>query len=108
KIEAELESMRPALASVDSTLLGALDTSLHKMTHQVDALETKYVNAVSKRSEVMERHLDAIVNSIFPGKKLQERLINITSFLARYVLGIIDRFEKSHSIDTREHQVIEV
>src|SRR5262249_5068247 len=90
-LESQMAALRPVFSSVDPTLLGALDTSVSKINHQVEALRTKYVNAVTKRNETMERHLEAIANSLFPEKKLQERMLNITSFLSRYGFGITGR-----------------
>ena len=60
---------------------------------------------VTRRSE---RHLEAITNSIFPEKKLQERVLNISSFLVRYGFGFIGRLEEALELDSREHQVIEI
>ena len=108
RIEAQMESLRPVFASADPTLLGALETSLHKILHQMETLRTKYVNAVAKRNDTMERHLEAIVNSLFPERKLQERVINITSFLARYGLRITEGLENTLNLEAREHQLVEI
>jgi bacillithiol biosynthesis cysteine-adding enzyme BshC len=108
RITAELESLRPALSSVDPTLGGALETSRQKVLHQVETLRTKYVNAEAKRNESLEKHLDAITSSLYPEKKLQERVLNITSFLVRYGSGFIERLEQALELDSREHQVIEI
>jgi uncharacterized protein YllA (UPF0747 family) len=108
RLTADLEVLRPALNAVDPTLAGALDTSRQKVLHQVEALRTKFVNAEARRDETLERHLDAITNSLFPEKKLQERVINVTSFLVRYGLGFVGRLEEALHLDSREHQVIEL
>jgi uncharacterized protein YllA (UPF0747 family) len=108
RVSAELESLRPALNAVDATLAGALDTSRQKILHLVEALKTKFVNAETRRNETLERHLEAIANSIFPEKKLQERVINVNSFLVRYGFGFVRRLEEVLSLDSREHQVIEI
>jgi uncharacterized protein YllA (UPF0747 family) len=108
RIEEELESLRPVLGAVDPTLLGALDTSRQKMMHQIEALHGKFSSAAARRDELLERHLDAILNSLFPGKKLQERVINIASFLDRYGFGIVRELGSRLSLDTREHQVLEI
>jgi uncharacterized protein YllA (UPF0747 family) len=105
---AELDSLRPALSAVDPTLEGALETSRQKVLHQVEGLRTKFVNAEARRNETLERHLDAIANSLFPEKKLQERVLNVTSFLMRYGLNFIGRQDQLLSLDSREHQVIEI
>ena len=107
-ITAELESLRPVLNAVDATLEGALDTSRQKILHQIEALRTKFVNAEARRSETLERHLETIVNSICPEKKLQERVINVSSFLVRYGLAFLPRLEKLLSLDSRQHQVVEI
>jgi uncharacterized protein YllA (UPF0747 family) len=103
-----LDTVRPALQVVDPTLGGALDTARQKILHQIEGLRTKFVNAEARRNETLERHLEAITNSIFPEKKLQERVLNISSFLVRYGFGFIERLEEALSLDSREHQVIEI
>jgi uncharacterized protein YllA (UPF0747 family) len=108
RLHAELESLRPALNAVDPTLSGALDNSRQKVLHQIEALRTRFVNAEARRNEMLERHLDLLANSLFPEKKLQERVVNVTSFLARYGFGLIGRLERELDLDSREHQVIEI
>jgi bacillithiol synthase len=108
KIGSELDTLGPALNAVDATLTGALDTSRQKILHQVEALRTKFVNAEARRNETLERHLEGIANSIFPEKKLQERVINITSFLVRYGFGFTRSLEEALTLDSREHQVVEI
>ena len=107
-IEAELSSLGPVLTGVDETLGGALETSRQKVKHQLESLHSKYVNAVSRRNDVIERHLDSMCNSLFPEKKQQERMINISSFVARFGPQIVSRLTDSLSLDTREHQVVEL
>jgi uncharacterized protein YllA (UPF0747 family) len=107
-INAELDTLGPVLNAVDATLAGALDTSRQKILHQVEGLRTRFVNAEGRRNEALERHLDTISNSIYPEKKLQERVINITSFLVRYGFGFTQRLQEALSLDSREHQVIEI
>jgi uncharacterized protein YllA (UPF0747 family) len=94
------------LGAVDETLNGALDTSRQKVLHQLESLHSKYVNAVSRRNEIIERHLDSMCNTLFPEKKPQERVVNICSYVARYGLGILPRLTECLSIDTRDHQVV--
>jgi bacillithiol synthase len=103
-----LESLRPALAAVDPTLLGALDNAKQKMVYQVEGLETRFINAEAKRNDLMEKHLEAIANSLFPEKKLQERQLNVTSFVGRYGSAFLKHLENAVSLNPSEHQIVEL
>jgi uncharacterized protein YllA (UPF0747 family) len=108
RIVGELEILDAALRAVDPTLAGAVETSRQKMLHQVESLRTKFVNAEARRNETLERHLETIYNSVYPEKKLQERVINTTSFLVRYGPGFIAWLDEVLSLDSTEHQVVEI
>jgi uncharacterized protein YllA (UPF0747 family) len=107
-VSESMESLRGALSAVDPTLLGALDNAKQKMMYQVETLETKFVNAEARRNEVMEKQLETVTNSMFPEKKLQERVLNVTSFLARYGFGLLKRVEDAVTLDTTQHQIIDI
>ena len=108
KIESELLSLRGTLGSMDPTLLGALETSTRKSMHQLESLRTRYINAATRRDEMLARHIDGISNSLFPERKFQERVLNVTSFLSRYGIGIIRSLDESLSLDSRQHQLVEI
>ena len=108
KVEEELQSLRGILGAMDPTLSGALDTSLRKAIHQLESLRTRYVNAAARRDGTLARHLDGIGNSLFPEKKFQERELNVTSFLSRYGMGIIQSLDSSLSLDSRQHQLVNI
>jgi bacillithiol synthase len=108
RILGELESLRGVVRAVDPTLEGAIDTSRQKVLHQVEGLRTKFINAEARRNETLERHLDAMANSLFPEKKLQERVVNVTSFLSRYGSGFVAKLQEELTLDSREHQVVEI
>jgi bacillithiol synthase len=108
RIMGELESLRGVVRTVDPTLEGAIDTSRQKVLHQIEGLRTKFINAEARRNETLERHLDAIANSLFPEKKLQERVISVTSFLVRYGSSFISKLQEKLMLDSREHQIIEI
>jgi uncharacterized protein YllA (UPF0747 family) len=103
-----VESLRPTLNTVDPTLLGALDTARQKIVYQVETLETRFINAEAKRNEILEKQLDLMGQSLFPEKKLQERCLNITSLVARYGVRFVKQLEEQLSLDSTQHQLIEL
>jgi uncharacterized protein YllA (UPF0747 family) len=88
--------------------LGALETSRRKATYQAESLRKRYVRAAARRDGILERQLDGIGNSLFPEKKLQERVLNVTSFLVHFGFGLIRRLDESLSLDSRNHQIVEI
>jgi len=108
KVEEELESLRGILGSMDPTLLGALDTSMRKSLHQLESLRARYIYAATRQDEMLARHVDGIGNSLFPDRKFQERILNVTSFLSRYGIRMIRSLDESLSLDSRQHQLVEI
>jgi len=107
-IEEQFKSLQGVLGSMDATLLGALETSRRKAIYQADSLRKRYVRAAARRDGILERQLDGIGNSLFPEKKLQERVLNVTSFLVHFGTGLIGRLDESLSLDSRNHQIVEI
>jgi uncharacterized protein YllA (UPF0747 family) len=108
RIDAEFQSLQGILNSMDATLLGALETSRRKAIYQANSLRKRYINAAARRDGVLERQLDAIGNALFPEKKLQERLLNVTSFLVHSGAGLIRRLDETLELDSRTHQIVEI
>ena len=107
-VAVEVERLRPALARIDPTLAGALDNSRQKMMHQVESLQARFVSAEIRRSEVLDRHLSTFTNRLFPDKRLQERVVNVTSFLVRYGLGLVPLLDERTELGISAHQVVEL
>jgi uncharacterized protein YllA (UPF0747 family) len=107
-VAAELERLRPSLAAVDRTLGGALDNSRQKMLHQIERLQTRFISAESRRNEVLDRQLNTLTSRLYPERKLQERAVNVTSFLVRYGLNLVRMLDDRLELDASVHQVIEL
>jgi uncharacterized protein YllA (UPF0747 family) len=108
EIEAQAERLRPVLGEVDQTLNGALDNSIQKIRHQVNTLQSRFVNAEARRNEVLDRQLATLTNRLFPEKKLQERVVNVTSFLVRYGWNLASLMDSALQLDGTTHQIVEL
>jgi len=108
RIEEELQSLRGILSAMDPTLQGALDTSVRKSVYQVESLRRRFINTAARRDEMLARHIDGIGSSLFPDGKFQERVLNVTSFLSRYGTGILRSLDESLSLDSTQHQLVEI
>jgi uncharacterized protein YllA (UPF0747 family) len=61
-----------------------------------------------RRDETVERQIDLVCNSLLPGGKPQERILNITTLAARYGVQITRRLQEVLSLDTSQHQVVDI
>lgn len=105
-IRREAERLRPLLERTDRTLGGALDNSVQKLGKQIEILHSRFVAAEARRSELMERQLSLLTARLFPERKLQERAVNVTTFLARYGTPLIDLMDQRLELDGSVHQVV--
>ncbi len=104
----EMARLRPVVEEVDPTLVGALDNAVQKIMHQVDTLHSRFVRGESRRDEVLNRHLKTLTNRLYPEHKLQERVVNVTSFLGRYGLNFVPMMDRALELNGSVHQVIEL
>lgn len=108
EVTAAVERLRTQVEGVDPTLGGAMDTALRKIRYQVDRLETRFVNAEARRNETLLRQLSMVSNRLFPERKLQERSVNVTSFLVRYGPGFVGMLDAALELNGTAHQVVEL
>ncbi|MFQ5817862.1 MAG: bacillithiol biosynthesis cysteine-adding enzyme BshC [Terriglobia bacterium] len=106
KLEKTLAEVAPSIAKLDPTLAGAVETSRRKMLYQFHKLSAKAARAKAFRYDLLERHLGRLSDALYPERALQERTLNIFSFLARYGLDLLPRLADQIRFPCRDHQVI--
>jgi bacillithiol synthase len=102
----ELDNLQEQLRRVDATLAEALDTGRRKINYQIDGLRTRFNRAQVARDEALHRQLEHAFDLLYPGKALQERHINIASFLARHGRYFADWIFDAIDLDSNEHEVV--
>ncbi|HYW73171.1 MAG TPA: bacillithiol biosynthesis cysteine-adding enzyme BshC [Pyrinomonadaceae bacterium] len=102
----ELADLQEQLRRVDPTLAEALDKGRRKINYQIDGLRTRFNRAQVARDEAVERQLEHAFDLLYPQKALQERHINISSFIARHGMYFIDWIFDAIDLQTRDHEVI--
>jgi bacillithiol biosynthesis cysteine-adding enzyme BshC len=107
-VEKSMAALGESIGRLDSTLVDTAESTRASMTHQIDRLKARVSRAEQLRNEVITRHADALSNTLFPNKALQEREVAGVSFVARYGQELLaNLYEKIHP-DCHDHQVIEV
>lgn len=102
----ELDGLQQQLKRVDPTLADALEKGRRKINYQIDGLRTRFNRAHVARDEAVHRQLQHAFDLLYPGKTLQERQINITSFVARHGNYFIDWIFNAINLETNDHEIV--
>lgn len=90
-LQRDYDRLVATLAGLDPSLRFVAAENWRHMARQVDRLEEKAWQAVRRRSDVTLRQLDRLEAHLYPQGKLQERVANISYFLAKYGLDLVAR-----------------
>jgi len=103
-----LARLRGDIERLDPTLLDALQHAQDKINYQMDRLRGKVSRAGLARSEVLQRHAQALARFLMPQKDLQERQVGGASFLGRAGYELLPRLLSQIRTDSPEHVVASV
>ncbi len=93
---------------IDSTLLGALETTRSKMEGNMQALKEKVTAAQSRKHEAALRQIQKVSNTLYPNKNFQERELNAIHFMNKHGLEFVRWLRTEIQIGRFKHQVIRV
>ena len=100
-----LARLRGDIERLDPTLLDALQHAQDKINYQMDRLRGKVSRAGLARSELLQRHAQALARFLMPRKDLQERQVGGAYFLGRAGYELLPRLLSEIQIDSPGHQV---
>src|SRR5690606_25418873 len=106
KINGELARLDRELSSLDPTLAKNLATRRRKIVYHIGALRKKARSAQLRAHGDAERRINAMMTTLYPNGGLQERTVNVNSFLARFGDAFIDAVFDSIDLDDRGHRVV--
>jgi bacillithiol biosynthesis cysteine-adding enzyme BshC len=105
-VHESLSAVRDALAKLDKTLVDAADNAGSKIQHQIESLRSRAARAELRQSEVVARHAQQLINSLFPNKTLQEREIAAIYYLSRYGVEFLNTLYATLQTSCHDHQIV--
>jgi bacillithiol biosynthesis cysteine-adding enzyme BshC len=102
----ELDGLQQQLKRVDPTLADALEKGRRKINYQIDGLRTRFNRAQIARDEAVQRQLQHAADLLYPEKTLQERRLNISSFIARHGRYFVDWIFDAIDLETKDHEIV--
>jgi bacillithiol biosynthesis cysteine-adding enzyme BshC len=104
-ISTQLNRLDRHLLESEPTLSDNLANRRRKILWHIGALRKKYHRAEILKNEVVQRRIETLFNALLPHNALQERTLNVTTFLNLYganftgwVYNAIDSDEKGHQV----------
>ena len=107
-IEDEWRQLAEAIIQIEPTLQAALDKTSTRLSHQLNDVEQKLLNALIKREQVVENQIRAAYNNLFPNGSLQERQLNIVPYLVKYGWRLIERIYDEIDLHSVDHKILEL
>ncbi len=97
-----------AIAAVDPTLRATVgQTSGHIQGH-LDQLERKAVQALKRRETETRQQVQRVREALMPGGKLQERVLSVLPFLARYGPALLEMIRAAIDGPGWDHQLVKL
>lgn len=105
-IDAELNLLNENLTEIEPTLAESLATRRRKIVYHIENIRNKFHHAQVKKDETINRRIDTLFEEILPHKALQERTINVLTFLNLYGFYFTDWIYDAIDLDDKGHRII--
>lgn len=103
-----VNGVKSGLEEVDRTLTKAAEATRSALMAEFEKLKGKAVRVEKKNHDVVRSQLGKAQVNLFPNGALQERTLSFLYFLNKYDFGLLDELRTALSIDTAEHQAIQL
>ncbi len=102
----ELDALQEQLRRADPTLADALDKGRRKINYQIEGLRTRFNRSQIARDEAVHRQLKHAFDLLYPNKALQERHLNVLSFIARHGHYFVDWIFDAIDLESNNHEIV--
>ncbi len=105
-INAQLNRLDQNLSVSEPTLADNLANRRKKILWHIGALRKKYHRAEILKNETVNRRLETLFTGVLPHNALQERTLNVLTFLNLYGENFINWIYEAIDLDDKGHQII--
>lgn len=105
-INAQLNNLDRHLNESEPTLSDNLANRRQKILWHMGALRKKYHRAELAKNEIAKRRIEALFNELLPDNQLQERTLNVLTFLNLYGGNFVGWVYKAIDAEEKDHQIL--
>ena len=107
-INTELNRLDQHLSQIDTTVAENLAKRRRKMLYHIAALRKKALLAQLRKDEVASRQIENLFAALLPNGGLQERTINVFSYLDKFGPNFIQWLYESIDLDDKDHRIVDL
>jgi len=108
EINDKLDRLDQHLAEIDPSVAANFAKRRRKMIYHIAAIRKKAVLAQLRKDEVASRQIESLFTSLVPNGELQERTLNVFTFLNRFGPAFIEWLYQSIDLEDKEHRIIDL
>ncbi|MFO7525630.1 MAG: bacillithiol biosynthesis cysteine-adding enzyme BshC [Ignavibacteriaceae bacterium] len=108
QIELTIDNLKTKLFAIDKTISDSSDRYREKILSSLDDLKSKALQSQKKKHEITLNQLDKLSDLLYPSQNLQERELNFIYFANKYGDSFLKKIFDEISINSFEHQVIQI
>ncbi len=105
-INTALNRLDRNLSRIEPTLAESLANRRRKIAYHISNLRTKFHTAQMQKDKVIKRQIETAFTALVPNRHLQERTLNMNSFINRHGLYLIDWIYQAIDLDDKGHRII--
>ncbi len=94
------------MTGLDEGVKKTVQKTKGKVEYELKSLREKIFKAYKKQNDTIVDSVERAANFLFPESSMQERHLNVLTFLNKYGFDFIDRISEHLRLDAYDHQVI--
>ncbi|MBK7394445.1 MAG: bacillithiol biosynthesis cysteine-adding enzyme BshC [Chloracidobacterium sp.] len=107
-IAAELDRIASRVDEIDTTVAANFAKRRRKMIYHLGATRKKTLLAQMRNDEVASRQLASLFTSLLPNGGLQERSLNVYTFLNKFGPNFIDWLYEAIDLEDKDHRIVDL
>ena len=105
-INTELNRLDQNVSQIDSTLADNLAKRRRKIIYHIAAVRKKTLLARALNDKTVNRQIESVFASLLPNGQLQERSINVFTYLNKFGPNFVDWIYDAIDLDDKGHRVV--
>ncbi|MBN1350470.1 bacillithiol biosynthesis cysteine-adding enzyme BshC [candidate division KSB1 bacterium] len=105
-LDSQFRQLKAEAEQIDPTLGAFIQNNHNRIQGQIKAIEKKLLQSMKQKNSLLEQQLTYLYSAIFPDGGLQERRLNILTYLFKFNTDFITLLHEQMNINRFQHTLI--